>query len=148
MRGGPRYNRDGTMAMPEDLSKEEREAWAREMLYRRRCLFKGYYERGAGPCNLIGMSAKDILDSLGDDGDVLTPLELAVLCLRANDKAFADAVFDSAGVASKAQDVFDPEHVHEMDERLAGMGLLDKATGSIGVDYYALSEDAFRRIWG
>lgn len=141
----PRFNRDGTLAMPEGLSEEE---WVKEVLYRRRCLFRGYHERSAGPCNPLGMPAGDVLDSLGDGGDALTPLELAVLCLHAGDGASADAVLDSADIAGRALDVFDPEHVHEAAERLADMGLFDRNTGSDGVDRYSIREDAYRRMKG
>ena len=122
----PRFNRDGVLAMPEGLSGKEREEWAKEVLYRRRCLFKGYHERSAGPRSPLGMPARDVLDSLGDDGDALTPLELA----------------------GRAQDVFDPEHVHEAAERLADMGIFHRNTGSDGVDRYSIREDAYRRMKG
>lgn len=148
MREKPRFNRDGTLAMPEGLSGKEREEWVKEMLYRRHCLFKGYHERSAGPRSPLGMPAGDVLDSLGDDGDTLTPLELAVLCLHAGDGASADAVLDSADIAGRAQDVFDPEHIHEIDERLADIGLFDRNTGSDGVDRYSIREDAYRRMKG
>lgn len=143
-----RYNRDGTLTMPEGLPEREREEWVKEMLYRRYCLFKGYHERSAKPCNPLGMPARDILDSLGDDGDALTPLELAVLCLHAGDGVSVDAVLDSAGIAGRAMDVFDPEHVHEAAERLTDKGLFHRNACSDGVDYYNLSEDAFRRMMG
>lgn len=144
----PRYNRDGTLTMPEDLPEKEREEWVKEMLYRRHCLFRGYCERSAKPCSLLGMPARDILDSLGDEGDILTPLELAVLCLHAGDGASADAVLDSADIAGRALDVFDPKHVHEVAEKLAVSGLFDRNAGSNGVDYYSIREDVFRRMKG
>ena len=144
----PRFNRDGTLAMPEGLSGKEREEWVKEMLYRRHCLFRGYHERSAKPCNPLGMPARDVLDSLGDEGDILTPLELAVLCLHAGDGASADAVLNSADIAGRALDVFDPEHVHEADERLADIGILHRNSSSDGVDYYNIREEVLRRMKG
>ena len=148
MNGNPKYNRDGTLVMPEGLPEKEREEWVKRMLYRRHCLFRGYYERSTRPCSLLSMPARDVLDSFGDEGDALTPLELAVLCLHAGDGASAEAGLDSADVAGRAQDVFDPEHIHEVDERLADRGLLHRSVSSDGIDCYKLSEDAFRRMKG
>lgn len=143
MRDEVRYDRDGTMVMPQNLSDEEYETWVSRRLYVRHCVYKGYYEEAVRPYNLLGMPARDVLDSMGGFGDRMTVLELTVLCLRANEQAFIDGWFDSAGVAGRAQDVFSPKHVHEMEEGLADRGLLERFQNSNGCDEYRLSEEAF-----
>lgn len=138
-----RYDRDGSMTMPMNLSDEEYEIWVSRRLYVRHCIYEGYYEYGVKPWNLLGMPARDVLDSMEGFGDRMTVLELAVLCLRANEQAFIDGWFDSAGVAGRAQDVFSPRHVHEVEERLAERGLLERRQDSRGCDEYRLGEEAF-----
>lgn len=144
-----KYDRDGTMAMPEGLSDELYEAWVSRRLYVRHCIYEGYFERAVKPYNLLGMSARDVLDSMGDLGDRMTVLELAVLCLRANDVVCVDGWFDSEGVAGRAQDVFSPKHVHETEDRLTERGLLERHVTSRGCDSYRLSGEAFKtmRTW-
>lgn len=141
-----KYERDGTMVMPEGLSSEQYEDWVSSRLYIRHCLFNGYYEKAVKPHNLLGMSARDVLDSMGDLGDRMTIVEMAVLCLRANEQAFVDGWFDSEGVAGRAQDVFSPKHVHGIEDGLAERGLLERRQDSRGCDQYRLSEETFKTM--
>ena len=143
MRDEVKYDRDGSMTMPETLTNEQYEIWVSRRLYVRHCIYEGYFEKAVKPYNLLGMSARDVLDSMGDLGDRMTVLELAVLCLRANDVVCVDGWFDSEGVAGRAQDVFSPKHVHEVEEGLAERGLLERRADSRGCDVYRLSEETF-----